>query len=469
MQVPLTREGRRAAAAAWPDFRGRRRPAQPAAPGPQRQVMTDHPISRSQRRLNVPMFEEKTVRAHQDALFRQIKSYLPIRGQRIQISPALADAFFRFPRHAFVSGFRRPGAQAGAPVTPADPGFLAGAYENSPLMYVDEAGRMLPASSSEPAFILHLAALLDVQPGQRVLEIGCGTGWLMALLSHLVGPEGHVTGVEINPRLHAEAVGNLRAQGLANITVIAGDGFTACGPGTFDRLIMTASAYQLPHRLLTILTEGGKAIIPIRNRGLAEEAHLLERRGDRLVSCITRLCKFVPVAGPSATGTPVIPLADDTAINRLRTAALSRSAMAFGQEAPGDMLRHALPFTAFLSKVAPDFRAWSMGQSGRGQLDVAVFGDPDNYGFGLVDETRGSAAIWHKGEVTAFGTPDAANALTLRLTEWVAAGRPSGFAFGLTVTAAGAAPPTDASTQLHREDRGDLTFWWHIRPPDLRL
>lgn len=40
------------------------------------------------------MFEEKTVRAHQDALFRQITSYLPIRGQRIQISPALADAFF---------------------------------------------------------------------------------------------------------------------------------------------------------------------------------------------------------------------------------------------------------------------------------------------------------------------------------------------------------------------------------------
>ncbi|WP_449220315.1 protein-L-isoaspartate O-methyltransferase family protein [Tistrella mobilis] len=415
------------------------------------------------------MAEDIPVRQHQDALFRQIEAYVPIRGRPIPIRLPLKEAFYRFPRHAFVNGYRRPGISWGEPVMSGDPGFLAGAYENRPLMYVDESGRTLEASSSEPAFIFHLAELLDVRPGQRVLEIGCGTGWLVALLSHLVGPEGHVTGVEINPHLHAQAARNLSAQSVTNATVLAGDGFGVCKNQSFDRLIMTASAFHLPHRLLTILESGGKAVIPIRNRGLAEEAHLLERVDDRLEARVTRLCKFVPMTGSSATGASVIHIDDDPVLNRLRSVTLSRTEMTFGQDNPGDMLRHALPLTACLSKTTPTFRAYALGPYGRGGLDIAVFGDPDSYGFGLADEARGSAAVWHKGIVSAYGTPHCASDLAEKVQRWIEAGRPSGFAFGLTITAGDAAPPEDHMTGVYREDRGDLAFWWYIRPPEQRI
>src|SRR5690349_1220958 len=64
-------------------------------------------------------------------------------------------------------------------------------------------------TNSQPRTVASMLRLLDVRPGQRVLDVGAGSGWTTALLAHLVGPQGEVRGVELEPELVAFGVANL--------------------------------------------------------------------------------------------------------------------------------------------------------------------------------------------------------------------------------------------------------------------
>lgn len=137
-------------------------------------------------------------REKQKKLFEIIADYTPIRGRKIPLADEVRQAFMEVPRHKFVRQFRLVGESDHiTPRSVDDIGALDLIYSNQPLMYVDSAGRTLPASNSEPAFILHLLAMLDLRSGQRVLEIGCGTGWLLSIIAHLIGRTGEVIGIEI--------------------------------------------------------------------------------------------------------------------------------------------------------------------------------------------------------------------------------------------------------------------------------
>lgn len=411
------------------------------------------------------MPQDPRLEALQNGLLHRIESYVPVRGRPAPPRPALIEAFRRYPRHLFLPRYRPADQPEGPARAPGDADFPEGAYHDRPLCYVDEHGISLPASCSEPGFIFHLAELLDVRPGHRVLEIGCGTGWLLAILAHAAGRNGKVVGVEINPALQALAARNLAAAGATNAIAVAGDGLTAAGPGPFDRMIMTASAWQLPTRILSLLTEDGLAVLPIRNKGLSEEVHVLERRGPALVSRLTRLCRFVPLTGRDGADEDLLMprLATDPDIARLGETGQPRS-LDFGQPTPDQMMPPALAFTAWMSKLEPRFRAWRLGL---GHGSPSLFGDPERHGFGLVDRAAGSAALWRAGQVIAYGDESARDLLFSHLARWTAQGEPTGYAFGLGITAARGASPV--SHHSYRERRGPLDFWWWLRPPTERL
>src|ERR1700727_2830855 len=93
------------------------------------------------------------------------------------------------------AAFRAHGA-AGLPAR-----FLAAVEESLKLIYSDRVlahvaagGEALPSTNSQPSFVLWLVYLLDVRPGQNILEIRSGSGWLAGILAHLAGPSGQVTG-----------------------------------------------------------------------------------------------------------------------------------------------------------------------------------------------------------------------------------------------------------------------------------
>lgn len=112
----------------------------------------------------------------------------------------------------------------------------------------------------------------------------------------------------------------------------------------------------------------------------------------------------------------------------------------------------------------PRFRAWRLGP---GNGPPSLFGDPERHGFGLVDKAAGSAALWRAGQVIAYGDESARDLLFSHLARWTAQGEPTGYAFGLGITAARGASPV--SHHSYRERRGPLDFWWWLRPSTERL
>ncbi|MET9608124.1 methyltransferase domain-containing protein [Streptomyces sp. NPDC006512] len=151
----------------------------------------------------------------------------------------------------------------------ADPvGWAATVYDDVPVTTqvndgnpVTEGAYRLPTSSSSmPTVMLEMLALLDARPGQHVLEAGTGTGYNAAWLSHRLGAE-HVTSVDIDASLVAQAAKNLAAAGYTPHLAVgdAGLGWPARAP--YDRLIATYTVPEIPYAWVE-QTPAGRIVAP---------------------------------------------------------------------------------------------------------------------------------------------------------------------------------------------------------------
>jgi protein-L-isoaspartate(D-aspartate) O-methyltransferase len=125
-------------------------------------------------------------------------------------------------------------------------------------------------TNSQPTTVRQMLELLDVQPGQRVLDVGAGSGWTTALLAWLTGPAGIVTGVERVPELVEFGSANLAMAGMPWASIQAAEpgvlGVPALGP--YDRILVSAQAPQLPAQLLAQLGPAGVMVAPVAGRML---------------------------------------------------------------------------------------------------------------------------------------------------------------------------------------------------------
>jgi protein-L-isoaspartate(D-aspartate) O-methyltransferase len=124
------------------------------------------------------------------------------------------------------------------------------------------------ATCSQPTTVRNMLELLDVRDGQRVLDVGSGSGWTTAILARLVGPTGSVLGVEIVPQLVADAAGRLERDHLdhASVRVARADVLGAPGDGPFDRVLVSAMAQTLPEQLVGQLAPAGVMVLPLDGR-----------------------------------------------------------------------------------------------------------------------------------------------------------------------------------------------------------
>ena len=159
------------------------------------------------------------------------------------ISDRVADAFAAVPRERFLPASQRGFARLDRPL-PIGHG----------------------QTNSQPTTVRNMLRLLDVQPGQRVLDVGCGSGWTTALLGRLVGPDGWVLGLEIIPALVEFGRANLAASALPWAEIRAADPGVLGAPeeAPYDRVLVSAEASALPTELVDQLTADGVLVVPVR-------------------------------------------------------------------------------------------------------------------------------------------------------------------------------------------------------------
>ncbi|MFC1754844.1 protein-L-isoaspartate O-methyltransferase [Thermoproteota archaeon] len=118
---------------------------------------------------------------------------------------------------------------------------------------------------SQPSTVAMMMEWLYPERGNKILDIGAGSGWTTAILAEIAGPNASVTGTEIVPELVEFANQNLEKAGIKNAEVVLTAGDVGIPEQTFDRILVSASARFLPDVLFSQLKVGGTMVIPIRN------------------------------------------------------------------------------------------------------------------------------------------------------------------------------------------------------------
>ena len=199
-----------------------------------------------------------------DAMVRQ-----QIEARGVRHRPTL-EAMRKVPRHEFVP-----------------PGQRASAYADHPLPIGHRQ------TISQPYIVAFMTAALDLEAGDRVLEVGTGSGYQAAVLAEIVE---EVYTIEIVEPLARESGERLERLGYTNVHVRAGDGYRGWPEqAPFDAIIVTAAAPRIPELLKEQLASGGRLIIPVGDD--LQELRLVTRHGDRFEEKSVLPVRFVPMTG----------------------------------------------------------------------------------------------------------------------------------------------------------------------------
>ena len=308
------------------------------------------------------------------------------------------------------------------------------------------------SSSSQPAIMAIMLDQLDLAPGQRVLEIGAGTGYNAALMRHIVGPSGTVVSVDIEADLVEAAREHLASVGYPDVTVLAADGAEGYPPGApYDRVIATVGVSDLAPAWLHQTGPDARIVVPLDVRG-SQLAVAFGPAGSagHWVSRSIAPCGFMRMRGSLAGPERLVVLQPGLSV--MLPDGLT---LADGEEVNGAALAAFLdePPTEFPTGVrasslhvfwglglwlaAGDRRScgvaeeWTEGAAGRlaraplhGRGALVTAGIVDSGGIAVLttDQTEGQLAL----DVAGFGPhgPELAAALAAHVQAWDQAGQP---------------------------------------------
>ncbi|MCK5772947.1 MAG: protein-L-isoaspartate(D-aspartate) O-methyltransferase [Thermoplasmata archaeon] len=178
------------------------------------------------------------------------------------------------------------------------PGRLRGsAYADHPLPI--GGGQTISA----PHMVAIMAEELQVEEGNSVLEIGTGSGYHAAVVSHLVGPEGRIISIERVDRLADNGRKNLIISGISNVQVIGADGSGGYPDGApYDRIYYTCAAPKIPMRVMDQLKEGGVLLGVVGPNGGVQVLIRYRKKDGKIEDEPLMRCVFVPLMGKYGYG-----------------------------------------------------------------------------------------------------------------------------------------------------------------------
>ena len=217
---------------------------------------------------------------YRDARLKMVEDDIQSQGVA---DPDVLRAMSSVPRHEFV---------------PSE--YLDQAYENHPLPI--GYGQTI----SQPFVVAWMTELLELKPGEKVLEIGTGSGYQAAVLAELGYVE--VYSIEIVPELAESVVEQLERTGYTNIHLMQGDGYYGWPEQiSFDAIIVTAAPDHMPAPLAVQLSEGGRMVIPIGPPGGFQTLWKFVKEQGELKAYNLGGVSFVPFTGEGAEQAPAVP------------------------------------------------------------------------------------------------------------------------------------------------------------------
>ena len=173
------------------------------------------------------------------------------------------------------------------------------------LAYVDMALPIGEGQTISPPFVVsYMTQQLDPQPGDKVLEIGTGSGYQAAILSPLVK---EVYSIEIVESLGKRAAATLKRLKYDNVYTRIGDGYKGWPEhAPFDKIIVTCSPEKVPQPLVDQLKDGGRMVVPLGER-YQQTLYLFKKMGGKLVFEALLPTLFVPMTGAAEAGREVKP------------------------------------------------------------------------------------------------------------------------------------------------------------------
>mgnify|MGYP000669331879 CR=1 FL=1 len=146
---------------------------------------------------------------------------------------------------------------------------------------------------SQPYIVAYMTEQLSPQPGDKVLEVGTGSGYQAAILSHLCD---RVVTIERYKDLEKQAKKNFTKLGVSNVTTVIGDGWIGWPPeAPYDRIIVTAAAPEPPQALLDQLKVGGRMVLPIGETRETQMLVQIDRTEDGYEQKELLPVRFVPL------------------------------------------------------------------------------------------------------------------------------------------------------------------------------
>ncbi|MGH3621792.1 MAG: methyltransferase domain-containing protein, partial [Sciscionella sp.] len=212
--------------------------------------------------------------------------------------PALAAALTAVPRHALMPCFYQQ-TPDWTRVDSTDPAYYDTVYSNTTLITALAdlgAGIDEPmSSSSQPSLMIRMLEALQLRDGQRVLEIGTGTGYNAALVSHRLG-EANVFSVDVDAGLVATATDRLAAIGYRPTLAVADGAAGLPEHAPFDAIIATCSVPAIPSAWIEQVTEGGTVLADVKVQNTAGNLVQLRRHGQHGVGRFAaRYAAFMPL------------------------------------------------------------------------------------------------------------------------------------------------------------------------------
>jgi protein-L-isoaspartate(D-aspartate) O-methyltransferase len=367
------------------------------------------------------------------------------------IGQATANAFMETPRHLFVTRYRHWGTKqwhdVGAENLQEHLGTL---YADGVLILFGDDDNDVPSTISQPSFVLRMLELLQLKPGQKVFELGTGSGWNAALMGRLVGEEGHVYSLEIIPEMARAASDALRLLGLKNVDVIAGDGGDGFAPAApYDRAIFTAGAHDLPRAFHEQMIEGGLLLAVVQSEGGGDTLFLLRKEQDHFTSLEAMPCGFVQLTGRHRVD-DLDPVTIETLPEWEELGKREISRIPFWWGGKGTAMWRTLGIRSFLGIVEPSFRAFKVAKSDTQPRE-------EHY-FGLVLREERSLVLAKDDALIAYGSAAARERLLERVRQWVDLGMPTAASLALRIYPSDV--PVTCGTHQWLVKRNESQFLW---------